>query len=188
MAVGPVRVAELAREIGDNRQKVRALLASANFSIWTGKIQQWLSDAEAAIALADTPELRQELSVAYQLAGWAHHRMADFSDAQTCFDRAEELFDPQSQSTASLFTMVDAGVQSRALRALTLWELGYQDQAKVLAEETIRLAEGRSHPVSIAFVQAIASSVFSRRGETRRALEVAESLSARSMDTSLISL
>jgi hypothetical protein len=61
--------------------------------------------------------LRAAIAATADLAGFAHYWMADFAGAQACFDKAEELFDPQRQSTTSLFTMADAGVQSRALRA-----------------------------------------------------------------------
>jgi predicted ATPase len=68
----------------------------------------------------------------------------------------------------------DSGVNCRSWAAYTLWSLGYSDQALKRINESLALAQERSHPFSLAFAEMFAGFVRKYRREARAAQETAE--------------
>ena len=63
-----------------------------------------------------------------------------------------------------------------SLIAATLWSLGYPDQARQRLEESLALAEGLSHPFSLAFALTYACSIQSVGQEWQRVRDRAEEM------------
>jgi hypothetical protein len=71
---------------------------------------------------------------------------------------------------------MDAGVTSRSLAAMVLWELGYPDRALEKSREALSLAREVSHPFSLVYAPTFAWIIDMWRGELQAALESAEAL------------
>jgi predicted ATPase/class 3 adenylate cyclase len=70
----------------------------------------------------------------------------------------------------------DTGVNCLSYMALTLWTLGYPDQALKRGSEAVALAQVLSHPLSLAFAEGPVGYLRQYRREARAAQETAESL------------
>jgi predicted ATPase len=77
---------------------------------------------------------------------------------------------------------LDAGVWCLSLIARCLWDLGYPDEALTKIDEAFTLAQGLSHPHSLAFAELYASAVHQSRREVRATQEMAEALIALSAE------
>ena len=76
----------------------------------------------------------------------------------------------------------DPGVNCLSYMALTLWTLGYPDQALKKGDEAVALAQALSHPLSLAFAEGPVGYLRQYRREARAAQETAESLIALSTE------
>jgi hypothetical protein len=68
----------------------------------------------------------------------------------------------------------DPGVACGAFAAMTLWLLGYPDQALARLHEALALAHDLSHPFSLAFVRVFAAIVYQLRRDVPATYEHAE--------------
>jgi predicted ATPase len=79
------------------------------------------------------------------------------------------------QRHAPAFRMgANPGVACRAYAAMTLWLLGYPDQALALLHEALTLAHALSHPFSLAFARCWAAVVYQLRRDVPAVYEQAE--------------
>jgi predicted ATPase/class 3 adenylate cyclase/ribosomal protein L40E len=76
----------------------------------------------------------------------------------------------------------DTGVNCLSYMALTLWTLGYPDQALKRGNEAVGLAQVLSHPLSLAFAEGPIGYLRQYRREARAAQETAEHLVALSAE------
>ena len=76
----------------------------------------------------------------------------------------------------------DARVRSLSYRLLTLWQLGYPDQALERGNEALALAQRLSHPFSLAFAGWCFGVMRQLRREAQAALEHAETMIALSAE------
>ena len=77
---------------------------------------------------------------------------------------------------------IDTGVNCLSYMALTLWTLGYPDQALKKGDEAVALAQALSHPLSLAFAEGLVGYLHQYRREARAAQETAERLIALSAE------
>jgi predicted ATPase len=89
------------------------------------------------------------------------------------------LYDPQShRAHALLYGGHDPGVCGKALGALSLWMLGYPDQAAQSAREAVVLAESLEHAPSLAHALAFAGLCHQLRRDAAAVLDCGERLVA----------
>jgi adenylate cyclase len=74
------------------------------------------------------------------------------------------------------------GVSCLSYMALTLWTLGYPDQALKRDNEAVALAHSLSHPFSLAFAEGVSGYLHQYRREAPAAQEIAERLIVLSVD------
>jgi predicted ATPase len=89
--------------------------------------------------------------------------------------QAMALYDPQQHPRPTVNT-ADPRVDCLSFTALTLWYLGYPDQALQRSQEALELAEELSHPFSLTYALGIAAWFHSVRREEQIARERAESV------------
>lgn len=89
--------------------------------------------------------------------------------------QAVALYDPRKHPRPTVNT-ADPRVDCLSYAAWTLWYLGYPDQALKRSHEAVALAEGLSHPFSLAYALGIAAWFHSVRREGREAGEQAETV------------
>ena len=113
--------------------------------------------------------------------------MGKFLPAKEHFENAVALYDPKHHRPLTFrYGGVDAEVRSLSYVGLTLWQLGYPDQALKRGVEVLALAQRLSHPFSLSFAQSIAGGVLRQlRREVHAVHETAESMLLLSADHGL---
>jgi predicted ATPase len=99
--------------------------------------------------------------------------MGELSAAREQFEQGIALYNPEEHRgiTGSL---QDLGVGCLSQVAQVLWLLGYPNQALKRSREALTLAQGLSHPFSIAYALSYASRVHEMRKERQAAQEQVE--------------
>jgi predicted ATPase len=89
---------------------------------------------------------------AFYIAGQTMLYRADFAGARASFETALAEFDDQARSKFWVSqTGHDADVNMRCNLAVSLWHLGYPDQALSVNQDVCRLAREIGHPFSLAY-------------------------------------
>src|SRR5262249_10174681 len=100
--------------------------------------------------------------------------LGEFATAQAHFAQGIALYDPQRHRSHAFHYGQDPGVICRAYAGVTLWWLGYPDQALQRSHEALALARELAHPLSLAFAQYFAAVLHLFRREERLTQERAE--------------
>jgi TOMM system kinase/cyclase fusion protein len=103
----------------------------------------------------------------------AHHALwailffaGELTAARLHLEEGVRLYDPQRHRLhAARYTGHDPGVCCRMLMALSLWLLGYPDQAVASSQEALALAQQLGHPFSVAFALSFAAMLHQCRCE-----------------------
>jgi predicted ATPase len=99
---------------------------------------------------------------------------------------ALSLYHPQRhRPLAFRYGGTDAGVRCLSVAAVSLWDIGYPDQALKRGNEALALAQGLCHPLSLAFAEVVVSQLHQYRREARTAQETEESAIAFSAEHGL---
>jgi predicted ATPase len=94
--------------------------------------------------------------LAHRVLGQTLAFLGEFSTAHVHLEREMTLYDlGQHRAFASLYGQ-DQGVICRSWAALTLWSLGYPDQALRRIREALTLAQELAHPFSLAYAMCFA--------------------------------
>ena len=111
---------------------------------------------------------------AYYALGNTVNYLGEFAAAQAHFAQAIALYDPQQHRSHAVHYGQDPGVICRAYAGVTLWWLGYPDQALQRSHEALTLAQELAHPFSLAFAQYFAALLHQLRREWHLTHERAE--------------
>jgi predicted ATPase len=103
--------------------------------------------------------------------------------AKEHLERAIAIYDPEHHQTLALrYLGFDAAVYCLSGMALTLWQLGYPDQALMRGNGALALAQRLSDPQSLVLAERFLGEVHLFRREANAAKENAESLINRSAE------
>jgi len=108
--------------------------------------------ARQFLHLAQTVQDPALLLEAHHALGQILHFLGEFSAACEHIEQSLALYNPQQHSPHVRNTVQDLGVINRCYAALSLWYLGYPDQALKKCSEALTLAKELSHPFSVVFV------------------------------------
>jgi len=173
------RACELCRQAKHAPELFPALWGLWRSSIARAKLHAARELAEELLNLA---QHQQDAALVLQ----AHHalwatliELGEFASALKHIEQGTALYNRQQHHTqANLFGGHDPCVCGQVHAAITLWLLGFPDQALDRARDGLTLAEELSHPVSLAHALCYALQLHLYRGETRAMQERAETLLA----------
>jgi predicted ATPase len=77
--------------------------------------------------------------------------LGDFEASRKCCERGFELYDEQTAKVYARHTGQNVGVTMQCYWALSLWHLGYPDQALQRIGHAIELGRSVKHPISLAY-------------------------------------
>jgi predicted ATPase len=100
--------------------------------------------------------------------------LGEFAAAQTHFAQGIALYDPQQHHAHAFRYSQDPGVVCRIYAAVTLWWLGYPEQALQRSHEALALARELAHPFSLAYALFFAALLHQCRREWPLTYERAE--------------
>jgi class 3 adenylate cyclase/predicted ATPase len=177
------RARELCAHLGNSLE-----LSPVLFGLWVmylvrGELRRAHEIATELLHLAQSahdPELRLYAQIAL---GHTFLWMGSFIPAKEHLESAIALYDPGNHQTLALrYLGFDAAVYCLSGMALTLWQLGYPDQALMRGNEALALAQRLSDPQSLVLAERFLGEVHLFRREANSAKENAESLINRSAE------
>jgi predicted ATPase len=162
------------------------------FGLWVvhlirGELRRAYEIAEQLLRLARSARNPALLPQAWHALGSTSYWMGEFGPARKNFEDALTHYDPEHHRALILrYSWVDVEVRSLSYSAITLWQLGYPDQALDKGKEALAVAQRLSHPFSLTFGQGIAGGVLRQlRREAREIREIAASMVAVSTEHGL---
>jgi class 3 adenylate cyclase/predicted ATPase len=166
------RARELCERVGDPPELFPAL-----FGLWTvylvrGQLRRGYKLAEQLLR-PGTDDPAPLLYARYAL-GATSYWMGEFLPAREHLEKMISIYEPERHRRV--------GVACQSYAAKTLWQLGYPDQALKRGKEALALAQGPSHPFSLAAAELFVGYLYQYRREARAAQENAEGLIALSAE------
>jgi class 3 adenylate cyclase/tetratricopeptide (TPR) repeat protein len=134
--------------------------------------------AEQCVVLAERTGSSDMLVRAYYGRGLSAHHRGAFGLARTEFERAIGLYEPRRHRALALVYGLDPRAGSLHWLAVTLWNLGFADQALARCAETEAAAGELLHPFTRGFAFTARSLVHLFRGEPEVAQWYADALVA----------
>jgi predicted ATPase len=150
--VGPIllRARDLCRRIGDEPQLFGIILGQWEWHLVRGDLRPCVELAAGGMALAERLDDPGMLMEALFMRGATMFYRGQFEEARDCFEKAVADYDDRERTKFwAAYSGHNAGVTHRCYLALTLWHLGYPDQALSLDRETQELARTIGHAFSL---------------------------------------
>jgi serine/threonine protein kinase/predicted ATPase len=149
--VGPIlqRAHELCQRTGDELQQFGILLGQWEWHLVRGDLRPSVGLAADGMALTERRDDPGMLMEALFMRGATMFYRAQFAEARACYEKAVAAYDDRERTRFwATHSGHNAGVTHRCYLALTLWHLGYPDQALRLDRETRELARTIGHAFS----------------------------------------
>ena len=168
------RAWQLCRQLGDTPQQAPALFGLWLFYLVRADYQLAGQLGDQLMTLAQRLQEPVLLLAAHQVQGINCFYLGELTLARTHLEQALELYRPEQAAGRFSYSGADQGVATLSHLALTLWLLGYPDQALQQAEAALALAERLAHPFSQAFALSMAALLHQYRREGQLAQARAE--------------
>jgi len=166
------RARELCERLGDAAELFAALLGLWSVYYLRGELREAYELAEELLRRAQSAPDPTPLLYAHLALGDTSMSMGEWLLAKDHLEMAIFRYDRER----SMALGHDTGVNCLSYMALTLWTLGYPDQALKKGDEAVALARALSHPLSLAFAQGLVGYLHQYRREPCAAQEIAERL------------
>jgi predicted ATPase/class 3 adenylate cyclase len=170
------RARELCERLGDPPELFFALLGLGGIHFVRGELRKAYELAEQLLRRAQSAH--DPVLVIYAQMGWGltSYWMGEFLSAREHLENAITLYDPERHGSLIFrYGGTDAGVVCLYFAALTLWHLGYPDQALKRGNEALALAQRLSHPFTLSSAGLWVGVLRQYRREARAAQENADS-------------
>jgi predicted ATPase len=172
------RARALCQRVGETPQLFSVLRGLWQFYNGRGEYQTARELGEQCLQLAQQGHDTARLLEAHHTLWTTRLLLGELRLAQTHLEQGLALYDPQQHGALAVLYGHDPGVCCRGVAAVTLWLLGYPDQALRQQQAAHTLAQELAHPPSLAFARMLAGIARELRRETRAAHEEAEALVA----------
>ncbi|MBI3247938.1 MAG: AAA family ATPase [Deltaproteobacteria bacterium] len=168
-----LRARELCQQLGETPQLFPMMFRLWVFYIMRRELQTARELAELLLRLAQSVQDPYPLSLAHTALGITLYWLGELTSARPHLEQAIALYDPQKHPRFTVGT-ADHRVDCLSYAAWTLWYLGYPEQALKRSQEAVALAQGLSHPFSLAYALVCAALFHLLRREGQLAREQAE--------------
>ena len=154
------RARQLGEQLGDAQQLVYVLLGLWAAPVTRGELRAAQELADQLLQVAERDNSPATLVWAHFAQGTVRYYRADLTGARTHLDRALAYYDREHHRWAA----TDPGVNVLALSALTAWQLGLADQARLRMQDSLDLARRLDKPydVAVALTQSCAIHILLR--------------------------
>lgn len=167
----------LSEKVQDRTSIYPVLYGQFVFHHVRGEFDIALEVAGRYLAAADDQDSALQRVNAHRLLGASHAVRGDLQTARGHQERVLTDYDPETQREITATFGIDAKVAALNYHCLTLWMLGYPDQAERRGEEARRHAERIGHDHSLAQALAFAGgTLYLARGQHQRTLKYANRL------------
>jgi class 3 adenylate cyclase/predicted ATPase len=143
---------ELCRQVGETPQLFPVLNGLWVFHLLRAELQTARELAEQVFRLVRSMQDPAFLLWPHGALGLILYHLGELTAARAHLERGIILYDPQKHRPhGSQVSAQDPKVTCLSYASWTLWHLGYPDQARQRSAEALTLAQGLSHPFSLAF-------------------------------------
>jgi adenylate cyclase len=163
------RARRLYEQIDEPSQLVTALWGLWSFYLVRADYGTARTLAEQISELAQSEPDPTHLLIANWTLGITNVHLAEFTRAREQLEQAIERYDPGRQEQLTYLYGQNPGVTCLLYLAITLWFLGYPDQARDMCHMALDLATDAQHDFSLAFAHSMAATFFAARNEADRA-------------------
>lgn len=170
------RAWQLCQELGETPQMFTILRGLWGFYIVRSELETAHELGKRCLALARRIRKTPLVIWAYYAAGMTLFHRGELASALEHFDRGIALYDAGKRHFQR--ALQDPGVACISYRALTLWILGYPDQALKTCHEAVTLAGKLVHPFSMVYALSIGALVHQFCGKAQETQERAEAANA----------
>jgi predicted ATPase len=168
------RARELCQQVGETPQLFQVLRGLWYFYLHRMELQTAQELGEQLLTLAQQVGDSALLLEAHSALGNTLNYLGEFTASQAHFAQGIALYDPQQHRAHAFRYGRDPGVVCRYYAGVTLWYLGYPDQALQRSHETLTLARELAHLYSLASALFFATWVHQFRREWHLTQERAE--------------
>jgi predicted ATPase len=172
------RALELCRQLGETPQLFVALLGLSTFHQLRAEYQTARELREQCLRLAQSVQDPTRLMWSHNTLGLTFFFLGEIALTQDHLEQSIAFYDPHKHNPLVSGALSDPGMGSLSYAALTLWLLGYPDQALKRSHEALTLAQELSHPYSLAYALNFAANLYQFRRERQAVQERAEALLA----------
>jgi predicted ATPase len=173
------RALVLCRQVGETPQLFWVLFGLYRFYLLRPELQTARELAEQLLRLAQKMHDPALLLVPHRALGLTLFHLGELTAALAHMQQSIALYDPQThRPDQSPLSGQDPKVTGLSYAAWALWLLGYPDQARESSHEALALAEGLSHPLSLAFALNFTATLYQFRRERQQTHEQAEAIIA----------
>jgi class 3 adenylate cyclase/predicted ATPase len=172
------RAHELCQQVGDTRQLFAALWGLWYLHQVRGELQRACEVGEELLGVARQLQAPEWLMVAHRVLGNSLFWWGELGLAHTHVQHALALHDPQQMRDHAVRYGTDTGIACRLLGAVTLWLLGYPDQARQWSVEALTHAQELRHAFTLQQALCFSALLHLLRREAAVAQELAETQQA----------
>jgi predicted ATPase len=173
----------LCRELGESPDLFLAFWGLCLVRMSRGEIREALNLGEQLLGLAQRVQDPALLLQAHHALGRAHVLLGDWAIARTNLEQAIACYDTRKHRThAYFYGGHDPCVSCMGYAALSLWMLGYPDQALQRGQRALELARELRHHASLGAAEALVALLRQLRRDVPETLELAEALQALAAD------
>ena len=176
------RALELCRKIGETPELFQVLHGLCAFCVVRAEHKKGRQLAEQLYNRAQGAGDPALLLHAHELFGIGSFWLGEPTIARKHLDQAIALYDSEGHRSHAFVYGTDPGVMCLTYAAVTLWHLGYPDQALKRKDEAVALARKVAHPFSLAWALNFAAWIHEFRREWPMAEEHAEATVALSAE------
>lgn len=168
------RASELCQQIGDTPQLFPVLYGACTVYAVRPELKEMYELAVQFLSLAHHHQDVGALVEGYFIVGYASFFLADLPAALEHLEQAIALYGSQPRRDLALQYGHDPGMSCRFFAACTLWLLGYPEQARRRALDTVSLAQSVAHPFTLAYAYGTAALAHQLRRDPLCVREQAE--------------
>jgi class 3 adenylate cyclase/tetratricopeptide (TPR) repeat protein len=146
------RALELCQQVGNTQELFPVLYGLSRLYKKRGKLRHARDLGEQLLVLAQGEGDAALLLHGHYVLGEALLWLGEFPTARAHLEQGIAVYNPQQHDTHDLLYEADSWLGCLGALSMTLWFLGYPDQALRRSAEAIALAQELSHPYSLAHV------------------------------------
>ena len=164
----------LCQQVGETPELVPVLFGLWRFYVTLLQLHTARELGETLLRLAQHADDQALMVIAHYALGWTWLCLGALPATRQHLEEGIARYTPD-QRRAPVFRMgQDPGVGCRAFAALTLWSLGYPEQALAHIHDALALAHALAHPFSLAWARCYAAFVSQFRRDVPAVHEHAE--------------
>jgi class 3 adenylate cyclase/predicted ATPase len=176
------RASELARRVGSTPELFPALWGFSYAHMARGQLPRARELAEEFLGLAQQQQDPLLLAAGHRMLANTAWWQGELVQAQAHAKQGLAFYDSEQHRASAVRYGQDSGVACGWIGALTLWMLGYPDQALQGMEETLALARRLAHPFSVVQTLHFSAHLHQLRCEPQAAQAQAEAERALCME------